>query len=260
MSIKERLDVVLYRNRIASHRSCRRFIQYHDVRINGQKVLTTGTPFDANSDLLTVDGNAFCVKRELYLVMNKPAGYVCTAMEADERSIFSLLPPEILNFDSPGKLHTVGRLDMDTTGLLIFTTNGDFSHELVVPEFHVSKKYLVGLESPVDQLTLEQWRDQVHQGVFCSHAMKEKGFYSESGELYWNEKPDDAESRLWSSCVLEISEGKFHQVKRMIATLGNRVVTLKRLSMGSLVLDPQLHEGQFREMSDDELAAVMKKK
>ena len=147
------------------------------------------------------------------------------------------------------KIHTVGRLDTDTEGLLLFTTNGDFSHSLANPLFHVKKTYYVELEKTESEAQRKILEEKFSEGFFIPEEKKEKEFISRPAILEWNSE---------NSCRLTITEGKFHQVKRMFSAQRNKVVFLKRISIGSLALDEKLAPGNSRELSNEELSLLFK--
>ena len=184
---------------------------------------------------------------KIYLVMNKPSGYVCSAVSDSHKTVYSLLPLEYeeLLFAKRGeRIHTVGRLDCDTSGLLIFTTDGEFSNLLSRPESHVSKTYLVTLRDSVSLKMQSEYIEKMKKGVML--PAEKKAPEQQSG-------PADVEFISHNKCVVSLNEGKFHQVKRMFAQMGNEVVYLKRVKMGGLVLDNKIELGSYRELREEEI-------
>ena len=120
----ERLEDVLVRRKIASYRSVRNLLRRHELTVNGVRAVSKALPVRAGRDEIALDGRMLEIPPDIYLMMNKPGGYECSHGECRYKSIFSLLPPELLHPEYLGVLHTVGRLDVDTEGLLVFTTNG----------------------------------------------------------------------------------------------------------------------------------------
>lgn len=210
-------------------------------------------------------------EKPVYLLMNKPAGYVCKACADRNKTVFELLPHNLQALVQGAKrgerLHTVGRLDLDTTGLLILTTDGKFSHRLTAPEYNVQKKYLVELETPVGQEARAVYEERAANGLLlpaekkappemCSGAKIE--FYEPGAgtttERANSEPPAAPTAR---QCIITVTEGKFHEVRRIFRALGNRVVKLKRIQMGELMLDAELGEGAVRPLTEEELARLM---
>lgn len=241
----ERLDEILMRRGFSTNRKVRRLVQNHELCVNGKRVLIPSTQVSLRHDEITLDGKPLGLKPDVYLVMNKKAGCLCSnSPEGDKLTVFDFVPDEYKCDDEIGVLHTVGRLDGNTEGLLLLTTNGDFSHGLVVPEKHVEKKYYIELDSPVDDEEKRLWIDKCREGLYLPEAHSGPSVFTEPSLLEWN---DD------NSCFLTITEGKFHQVKRMVRALENRVSYLKRVSMGCFVLPEDLEPGQCRSLTDEEL-------
>ena len=250
-SFSERLDDVLSRRGFATYRRIRKFLTRHTLTINGQRALTGGTRINLFSDKILLDEKPFQILPDTFIMMNKPSGYICSSKEDPQKSfptVYSLLDDEILNTQNNLTLHTIGRLDTDTEGLLIFTTNGDFSHRVCMPEFHVKKTYRIILKENVSEEEQARYIKECAAGFFLPREWNSKGFTCKPSELKFNSD---------NECELTISEGKFHQVKRMILQLGNSVAELKRLSMGNLFLDKSLQPGQWRNMTEKEICSVL---
>lgn len=176
---------------------------------------------------------------KIYLVMNKPSGYVCSAVSDSHKTVYSLLPLEYkeLLFAKRGeRIHTVGRLDCDTSGLLIFTTDGEFSNLLTRPESLVSKTYLVTLRDSVSLKMQSEYIEKMKKGVML--PAEKKAPEQQSG-------PADVEFISHNKCVVSLNEGKFHQVKRMFLAVENEVTDLKRIKTGNLELSNNLAPGQY---------------
>ncbi|WP_370560824.1 16S rRNA pseudouridine(516) synthase RsuA [Edwardsiella tarda] len=170
-----------------------------------------------------------------YFMLNKPEGYVCSTDDPDHATILYFIDEPMAE-----KLHAAGRLDLDTTGLVLLTDDGQWSHRITSPRHHCEKTYLVTLEQPLDPQTAEQFA----QGVQL-HGEKDLT------------KPARLEALDEHQVRLTISEGRYHQVKRMFAAVGNRVVALHRERIGAIALDTALAPGEYRALSDDEVASVL---
>lgn len=250
---KERLDTVFIRRGISTHRRVRRLLQKHDVRINGARILESGFRINPETDEIFIDGERKNLAPDIYLMMNKKAGTICSTKDGGlYKTVYSLIPEKYVDYareNSLQKIHTAGRLDTDTEGLLLFTTNGDFSHRLANPAFHVKKTYYVELEKSEPEDRRKFLEEKFSAGFFIPPEKNEREFFSRPAVLEWTGA---------SSCRLTITEGKFHQVKRMFAAEQNKVVFLKRISIGSLVLDENLAPGESRELSTGELPLLFK--
>lgn len=172
------------------------------------------------------------MRRYLYIMLNKPSGVLSAAKDPDCPTVVDLLPPEL----SRRGLFPAGRLDKDTTGLLIITDDGDFAHRLISPSHHVYKTYEATLESGISEEQLDTLRHGavLGDGTECLPARLRK---------ISDEPP---------TVRVQIREGKYHQVKRMFASVENSVVALRRTAIGALKLDSTLGEGEARLLTDDE--------
>lgn len=205
------------------------------VKVNGA-VVTAGESRWDETVLITVDGEPL-QEGFVYLMLHKPAGVVCATEDAREETVLDLLPEALRR----RKLFPVGRLDKDVTGLVLLTDDGALGHRLTSPRHHVDKVYEVtvaGAFTPDDRVALAAGL-QLGDGLKCLPA-----------ELELTDKENVAR--------LTLREGKFHQVKRMMACLGKPVTALRRLSMGGLTLDDTLTVGEWRTLTPDEVAKLTK--
>lgn len=180
--------------------------------------------------------------QHLYLMMNKPCGYVCSSVSDRSPVVFDLIPDEYKSYcvQNNLSLHTVGRLDKDTSGLLLFTTDGQFSHRLTSPENHVEKIYEVVLKEKESAERQKQIEQRFSKGIILPAEKK-----SEEQQVL----PSTIEWFSASVCRLTISEGKFHQVRRMFLAVGNEVSELKRLAVGTYLLPKDLESGNVVQVS-----------
>ena len=250
---KERLDTVFIRRGISTHRRVRRLLQKHNVCVNGSRIFESRFRLNLASDEISIDGIKKNLAPDIYLMMNKKAATICSTKDDGlYKTVYSFVPQKYFDYakeNSLQKIHTVGRLDTDTEGLLIFTTNGDFSHSLANPIFHVKKTYYVELEKSESEAQRKFLEEKFSEGFFIPPEKNEREFISRPAILEWNSA---------NSCRLTITEGKFHQVKRMFCAQGNKVVFLKRISIGNLALDEKLAPGDSRELSSEELSLLFK--
>lgn len=235
-----RLQRFLARAGVASRRGSERLMSEGRVRVNGQVVTELGSKVDPMSDTVTVDGMPVePLGCHTSILLNKPAGYLTTMSDPYGRPcVASLVPTQ----ECPG-LFPVGRLDADTTGLLLFTTNGMLAQNLLHPSRHVDKTYFASVEGRPDAQALERLR----AGVLLEDGLTSPAVV----ELM--EGGDKGRSLV----SITIHEGKKHQVKRMFEAVGHRVVALHRHSFGPLELGSE-PEGSWRELTPEEIAALMR--
>ncbi|KAA6208632.1 16S rRNA pseudouridine(516) synthase RsuA [Avibacterium paragallinarum] len=229
-----RLDKFLAKQTGLTRSKANKALRQSAVQING-KIEKSGAVKVSAEDEIYFEGQRLSwLEAGQYLMLNKPQGYVCSHDEGDYPTIYQF-------FDYPlaGKLHSAGRLDVDTTGLVLLTDDGQWSHRITSPKYHCEKTYLVTLADPVES----------HYQQAC-----------EAGILLRGEKTATKPAKLEIiddyNVNLTISEGRYHQVKRMFAALGNKVIVLHRWKIGDVVLDEQLAEGEYRPLSSQELAAL----
>ena len=179
--------------------------------------------------------------KKIYIMMNKPCGYVCSAVSDSHQTVYELLPGPLRSLAQNAKrgkrLHTVGRLDCNTSGLLLFTTDGDFSNYLTRPYNHIPKTYEVTLKTPVEETEQTDYVSRTKQGVILPAEKKAPEQKSAGAQL---------EFLSPTLCQITLTEGKFHEVRRLFQVLGNEVVELKRLSFGNYKLPQDLNPGEFR--------------
>ena len=187
--------------------------------------------------LVAVDGERLIYREFVYLMLNKPQGCVSAVYDKKYPVVTEFVPEEYAHFE----VYPVGRLDIDTEGLLILTNDGQFAHEMTSPKKDVYKRYFAVLDKPMEEKDVE---------IFAG-GMEFKEFTAKSAKLEITENPNEA--------YIEIAEGKFHQVKRMCERVGKTVTYLKRVAIGNLKLDKSLEKGEVRELTKDELDMLYKK-
>ena len=212
------------------------------VQVAGVVLRDAEVEFGADNLVLTVDGESWPFHERAYLMLNKPAGFECSHKPKEWPSVYELLPAPLRlrpTKSSVNGVQAIGRLDQDTTGLLILSDDGQFIHRMASPKHHVPKMYVVTAKHNVDDVAI----NALLTGVVL------------------NDDPEPVAAvacERVNECVIKLtlSEGKYHQVKRMLAAVGNRVEALHRAQMGGLALDADLREGQWRWLTADDLAAI----
>ena len=178
-----------------------------------------------------------------YFMMNKACGTVCSSVSDRRHTVYEAFPPDVLNLDGV-KLHTVGRLDADTEGLLLLTNDGKFSDFLSRPVNKIPKTYLVSLKNCVSTDAQNEYISLAAAGLTLPAEKKAPVQQANPAEIQWIDS---------TNCKISVTEGKFHEVKRIFRVLGNEVLALKRVSFGSLELDESLAPGQYRNLTENEV-------
>ncbi len=235
-----RIDKYLADCGLGSRKTVKALIRGGRVTVNGIVAKSDGMQIDEARDKVIFDGKELIYKRYLYLMLHKPTGVVSATYDARDKTVIDLVPPQYRHFD----LFPVGRLDIDTTGLLFLTNDGALAHRLTSPKHHADKVYFAQVAGEVGEADVEQFSNGVRleDGYLCKSAVLR---VLQPGPV--------------SEIELTIREGKFHQVKRMFEAVGKSVLTLKRLSMGGVALDETLKEGELRELTQEEIDTLQQK-
>lgn len=234
-----RLDKFISTTTTLSRAEAKKIIK-KGILINDILIKSPDYKIDEFNDQVIVNGNRLVYQKYVYIMMNKPKDTVSATEDAIERTVVDILRDE----DRIHKVFPVGRLDKDTEGLMLLTNDGELAHKLISPKKDVEKKYYVEVSGELKNEHLEI----VKEGVTL-----EDGYRCKPARL---EILDSSEGN--SKANIFITEGKFHQVKRMMKSLGTTVTYLKRLSIGSLKLDENLKLGEYRYLTDDELNKLTK--
>ena len=248
LGARERLDKVLANHGYGTRKEVKRIIHSGAVLVNGEEITDDSFHVNLAEDSISIDGERLDTKLNAYIMLNKPAGYVCTTKEGERPTVFSLLDEEVMHKYLGGELQLVGRLDVDTEGLLLITSDGELNHRITSPQHHVPKTYFVRLESPITSAEKkEDYIKQLAKGMHIEAEGHEPEADCLPADLVW--KKDD-------ECEITVYEGKFHEVKRLFAALGNEVIYLKRLRVNQLYLDENLIPGDWRELTQEELKLI----
>ena len=233
--MEERLQKVLAAAGVASRREAEKVITAGRVRVNGKLVTELGTKVDPKKARITVDGKTIKLESKVYYLFNKPRGVVTTMSDPQGRRT-------VADFvqDSKERVFPVGRLDYNTEGLLLLTNDGELAHRLLSPKRHVVKTYLATVTGRLDEEDVTACREGIDLNDFVSMP---------AGLTILSAGEDE------STAMVELKEGKFHQVKRMFLARGHEVTTLHRPSFGPLTLG-DLPQSESRELTSDEIAAL----
>lgn len=245
----ERIDKILSHEGFGTRKDVKRLLRFSSVTVNGTQITAPDFHCDVDNDEICVDGKVLSLQHNIYLMMNKPQDVVCANKDGLHDTVFSLLDEQYKSGFALEKLHLIGRLDIDTEGLLIFTTDGKLTHKLISPKSNCPKKYFVRLSKSIDEKEYAEYETELKKGIHIAREDNEDEADCLPAEIQFTEKNDEV--------FLTIVEGKYHQVKRMFKALGNCVEFLKRVSINGLFLDENLLPGQYRRMTDGEVSLLI---
>lgn len=251
----ERLDKILSHRGFGSRKDVKRLCHEQAVFVNGKMVTDPSFKIDLDSDSVFVEGERISLDRDIYIMMNKCKDVVCANRDGAHRTVFDLVDDSLRHRFSSSDLHCMGRLDIDTEGLLLLTSDGALTHALLSPKNHISKTYAVALKEPLSEKQRLEYIELFGKGFLIERDGSENEFVCQPSKLVFEENffPNSSSK---TDCVLTIYEGKFHQVKRMFAQMGNEVVYLKRIAMGGLLLDKSIPLGGYRELVPEEVEVL----
>lgn len=230
----ERLDKLLAGTGKWSRREVKALVRQGLVRVDGRLAASAEDKLDPAAAIITVAGETISLRRFTYVMLHKPAGVLTATEDRKQPTVLDLLPPELRRIG----LAPVGRLDKDTEGLLLLTNDGELAHRLLSPKYHVEKRYFARVDGELSAADAEAFARgmTLGDGLECL--------------------PAGLELLPGHACIVTLREGKFHQVKRMLAARGAPVLYLKRLSMGPLVLEDSLAAGAYRLLRAEEILAL----
>ena len=230
-----RLDKLLSNEGIASRKELRAIIKAGRVTVNGNAIYYPETKVESASDIIQFDGKILKYAEFHYYMMDKPCGIITATEDKRQKTVLDLLPPEVRRMS----VFPVGRLDKDTSGLLLITNNGEFAHRVISPKSNIEKLYF----AKVDEMPTLEDVNEFENGLTLSDGTKCL--------------PAKLEIAGKNECFVTVREGKYHQVRRMLAARGKHVEQLRRLRIGSLCLDPSLKTGDFRELAQSEIDSIL---
>ena len=240
----ERLDKLIASTGRWSRKEAKEWIRSGRVLLNGQAVRDPAAKADPDAAEIRVNGEALDLRRFVWLMLNKPAGYLSATEDGRGAVVLDLLPPELRKLG----LFPVGRLDKDSEGLLLLTNDGAAAHRLLSPKYHVEKVYRVRVSGELtaeDAAALSSGME-LKDGTRCLPAELEILSIAENAE----------NTALESTALVTLREGKYHQVRRMLGQRGHPVLYLERVRMGNLPLDASLKRGSFRFLTDSEVESL----
>ncbi|MBP5165864.1 MAG: rRNA pseudouridine synthase [Oscillospiraceae bacterium] len=231
-----RIDKIISSAGLASRSEVKKLVREGRVTADGRTVASADMKFDDGADI-RLDGVKVSREKHVYMMMNKPAGYICATEDKRTPTVTDLLGGR----DAARGLFSVGRLDKDSVGMLLLTDDGALCHRIISPKSRTVKEYFIRVSRPFGADAA---------ALFAEGAVLDDGYKCLPAEL--EPAPDGL------SAVVRISEGKYRQVRRMAAAAGTEVTYLKRVSIGGVRLDPALKEGEYRPLTEEELSVLKK--
>ena len=232
----ERIDKIIASQGLYSRSDVKYMVNRKRITVDGKVVTSASQKADVEKNEIMLDGKPFVVKKQIYLMLNKPKGYVSATEDKKQQTVLELVPAELKGRD----LFPAGRLDKDTTGLMILTDDGVLAHNILSPKKHVQKIYRVELDIPVT----EEMQKGFAEGVELNDGVCKDAKLTILGE---------------KTAEVTLREGRYHQIKRMFGCYGAKVVELHRIAMGELYLPDDLPEGQCRELTEEDLQKLQKR-
>lgn len=234
----ERLDKVLSNLGYGTRKEIKQVAKKGLIKVNGEIVKDNGMQVDPEVDRISINGEEIFYRKYIYLMMNKPDGVISATFDNRDETVIDLLEIEHQVFNP----FPIGRLDKDTVGLLLLTNDGELNHRLISPKWKVDKIYYAKIDKLVTDSDIKKFESGItlDDGYICKEAKLEIIKASEEG----------------SEVMITIQEGKFHQVKRMFEAVDKKVTYLKRVEFGTLKLDEDLEEGEYRELTDEEVTTL----
>ncbi len=233
-----RIDRFLSECGVGTRTEVKKIIRSGAVAINGIAVTKADLHLNVETDTVTLSGKEIVYRKYIYLMLNKPQGYISATRDGKTPTVMELIPAEYLHFEP----FPVGRLDIDTEGFLLISNDGDLAHRLLAPKKHIPKTYVAQIEKPITDNDIER---------FANGVILDDGYKTLPAIL----KRISTEVPYYAEII--INEGKFHQVKRMFEAIDNKVLYLKRTKMNNLSLDESLPVGEVRELTEEELKLLI---
>ena len=234
-----RLDKFLVENGLGSRSQVKEVLKKGLVLVNGRAEKSPKTQINETADEIVVSGQKLTYEKFVYYLLNKPKGYISATEDERHKTVLDLLDETARQKE----VFPVGRLDIDTHGLLLLTNNGKLAHAMLSPKKHVEKIYRAQVAGLMNQSDVERF----------ATGIELKDFTCQPAQLKILEVDEEKETSL---VEISLAEGKFHQVKRMVAACGKEVTDLQRLSMGPLQLDPELALGEWRRLTEEEMKSL----
>lgn len=232
----ERIDKIISEHTRYSRKEIKKLISQKAVYVNGEAVKKPECKYDETDISLKINGEEIEIKKHIFLLLNKPKGYISATESKSHQTVLDLIPKKYKHRN----LFPAGRLDKDTTGLMLITDDGEFSHNILSPRKHVEKEYEVTIDIPVTS----EMADGFKKGVELNDGECKTAYLNKTGEYTAN---------------VTITEGRYHQIKRMFGCFGAKVTELNRIRIGKLYLPEDLKLGETKEATPDELEKIQER-
>lgn len=229
----ERLDKIIATQTGYSRKEVKDLIKQKRVRVNNEIISKSDVKVDCENDKIIIDESEIKIKKHIYLILNKPKGYISATEDRSMKTVLDLVPKQYLHRN----LFPAGRLDRDTTGLMLITDDGEFAHNILSPKKHIKKIYNVTIDLPVNQEMVNGFK---------------RGVILNDGEC----KSANLEITGTNTAIVTLTEGRYHQIKRMFGCYGAKVVELQRIGMENFKLPNDLKLGECREIAENELKQI----
>lgn len=232
----ERIDKIISEQTYYTRKEIKKLISQGTVYVNGERAEKPENKYDETNITIKINGKEIDIRKYIYLLLNKPKGYISATEMKSQKTVLDLVPEQYKNRN----LFPAGRLDKDTTGLMLITDDGKFAHNILSPKKHVKKVYEVTIDIPTTQTMVNGFQ----KGVKLNDGECKSAIMEITGEYTAN---------------VTLIEGRYHQIKRMFGCYGAKVTELNRICMGDLKLPKDLKCGEVREASQDELAKIQER-
>ena len=232
----QRLDKIVSEQTYYTRKEIKKLISKGMVYVNGEQVKKAESKYDETNISIKINGKEIEIKKHIYLLLNKPKDYISSTEDKSQQTVLDLVPKKYKNRN----LFPAGRLDKDTTGLMLITDDGELAHNILSPKKHVKKEYEVTLDIPVTLTMVDGFKEGVNLN---------------DGEC----KSADLEITGEYTAIVTITEGRYHKIKRMFGCYGAKVVELNRICMGNLYLPKELKPGEVKEATQNELQRIQEK-
>lgn len=232
----ERIDKIISSQTGYTRKEVKELIHKKKVFVNNKLITKSDIKINPDIDKITIDNKEITIQKYVYLILNKPKGYISATEDKNAPTVLDLVPENYIHRN----LFPAGRLDKDTTGLMIITDDGMFSHNILSPTKHVSKTYNVTIDIPITDEMIIGFKEGIKlSDGECKQSLLEKnGIYTGT---------------------VTLTEGRYRQIKRMFGCFGAKVVELQRIKMGKLKLPNNLEQGEIRELTEEEIKQILEK-
>ncbi len=232
----ERIDKIIGSQTEYSRKDIKKLVFQKRVKVNGEVISRSDIKVDTDTDIISIDGKNISILENVYLVLNKPMGYISATEDKSMPTVLDLIDSKYKHRE----MFPAGRLDKDTTGLMIITDDGKFAHNILAPKKHISKTYEVTIDIP----TTEEMVKGFKEGVILNDGVCKAAIMEITGN---------------NTAIVVLTEGRYHQIKRMFGCFGAKVIKLHRIGMGNLELPKDLKEGESRELTKEEFEQIIKR-